>query len=159
MPLVAEDGRWRVQVAAGRGIIHVVPARLPKLPADTGEYAVEWFLDDRVIPGELSLEPSRPPRAGLFGDVVPKDWSQGGGFPEDHNLDRVVGRLRSGPDVVLTDARLSIWFMERSLGTRDTLENTNSCRSIPRILRALARRYGPVSRRLQAWARALPSTR
>ena len=103
--------------AAGRGIIHAVPARLPKLPTQTGEYAVEWFLDDRVIPGELSLEASRPPQAGLFGDVVRKDWRQGGGFPEDHNFDRVVGRLRSGPDVVLTDAHLSIWFMERSLGT------------------------------------------
>ncbi len=91
-------------------------AHLPKLPTQPGDYAVEWFLDDRVIPGELHLEQNRSPQAKLFGDVVPKDWSHGGSFPEDHRLNRVVGRLRSGPDVVLTDARLSIWYPERSLG-------------------------------------------
>ena len=35
-----------------------------------GDYAVEWFLDEGVIPGELSLESGRPPKATLFGDVV-----------------------------------------------------------------------------------------
>ncbi len=91
-----------------------MPARIPKLPTQTGDYAVQWFLDDRVIPGELSLEPNRPPHAALYGDVVAKDWSFGGRFPEDHTFDRVVGRMRSGQDVVLTDAELSIWFPERS---------------------------------------------
>lgn len=94
-----------------------MPARLPKLPTQPGEYAVEWFLDERVIPGKLSLEPNRTPAAELFGDVVPKDWSQDGSFPEEHTFERVVGRLRSGQDVVLTDAQLSIWFIERSFGS------------------------------------------
>lgn len=93
-----------------------MPSRLAKLPVHPGDYAVEWFLADRVIPGELSLESGRPPKATLFGDVVPRDWNQGGGFPEDHSFDRVVGRLRSNLDVVLTDANISIWFPQRSLG-------------------------------------------
>jgi hypothetical protein len=94
-----------------------MPARLPKLPVQPGDYAVEWFVDDRVIPGELSLEPNKWPEAGLFGDVVPRDWSLGGGFPEEHSFDRVVGRLRSNLDVVLTDAHISIWFPQRSRGS------------------------------------------
>lgn len=48
---------------------------------------------------------------------MPKYWSNGGEFPEDHAFECVTGRLRSGQDVVLTDARLSIWFMQRSLGS------------------------------------------
>lgn len=92
-------------------------ARLPKLPTQPGEYAAEWFVDERAIPGELSLQPNRSPEARLFGDVVPRDWSQGGGFPEGHTFDRIAGRLRSGQDVVLTDAHVSIWFIKRSLGS------------------------------------------
>ena len=92
-------------------------ARLPKLPVQPGEYAVEWLIDDRVIPGELGLEPNRPPEARLFGDVVERDWGRGGGFPENHTFERIRGRLRSGLDVVLTDAHVSIWFPERSLGS------------------------------------------
>lgn len=98
-------------------MIVTMGARLPKLPTQPGEYAAEWFLDERAIPGELSLKPHRPPEAQLFGDVVPKDWSQGGGFPEEYTLDRVAGRLRSGQDVVLTDAHLAIWIPQRSLGS------------------------------------------
>ena len=92
-------------------------SRLPKLPTQPGDYAVEWFLDGRVIAGELILEPNQPPEVRVFGDVVPKDWSRGGSFPEDHIFDRVTGRLRSGQDVVLRDAHLSIWYMQRSHGS------------------------------------------
>jgi hypothetical protein len=100
-----------------RGIIVAMAARLPKLPVHPGEYAVEWFIDDRVIPGELELEPSRPPKATLFGDVVHRDWTRGGGLPEDHAFERIRGRLRSNLDVVLTDAHIAIWFPQRSLGS------------------------------------------
>lgn len=94
-----------------------MPARLPKLSVQPGEYAVEWFFDERVIPGELGMEPDRPPVAVVFGDVVVRDWSRGGGFPEDHTFSRVTGRLRSQLDVVLTDAHIPIWFPQRSHGS------------------------------------------
>lgn len=130
------DGRWagRRRLALGipawgpwppldacpgarRGIIGRCLLDCPRCPVQPGDYAVEWFLADRVISGELSLESGRPPSVALFGDVVPRDWSQERGFPEEHSLDRVVGRLRSNLDVVLTDAHIWIAFPQQSLGS------------------------------------------
>jgi hypothetical protein len=81
-----------------------------------GEYAVEWFLDEGPVAGDLELAADHPPKAVLYGDVVEKDWTQGGGLPEDHTLPRLAGRLRSNRDVILTDAHVSIWFPRRSMG-------------------------------------------
>ena len=75
---------------ARRDTIVLMPARLAKLSVQPGEYAVEWFLDERVIPGEFGMGPDRPPVAVVFGVLV-RDWSRGGGFPEDHTFGRVAG--------------------------------------------------------------------
>ena len=90
-------------------------ATIPNAGVLPGEYGAEWFLDDRTIAGELDLAAGRPPEVVLFGDVVPRDWSRGGG-PEKHQFGRVRGRTRSGMDVVLTDARLDILLPGRSMG-------------------------------------------
>jgi ApeA N-terminal domain 1 len=92
-------------------------ATFPDPGVQPGEYGAEWFLDDRTIAGELDLAAGRPPVVSLYGDVVPSDWSRGGGFPQKHRFGRVHGRTRSGMDVVLTDANIDILFPgRRSLG-------------------------------------------
>ena len=104
-----------------------MPARLPKVPVVPGDYAVEWFVDDRSLAGELSLEPNRPPLAELFGHVVPPNSSSNvRGFPEEYHFDRFTGRLRSNLDVVLTDAHISTWFPQRShLSARHAIVGMN----------------------------------
>jgi len=72
-----------------------------------GDYACEWIVGDRRIAGQISLEALRPPQASLFGDVEERDWSKGVDLPQNHDYDRVVGRIRSGQDVVLTDTRIT----------------------------------------------------
>lgn len=92
-------------------------ARIPNPGVQPGDYSAEWFLDDRAIAGELEITAGRAPKVVMFGDVVPRDWTQGGGFPQPHQFDRVHGRTRSGMDVVLTDAHIDIWFPQRSIGS------------------------------------------
>lgn len=92
-------------------------SNVPKLSFEPGNHAAVWVLGKRSIAGEFSADPLRPPEIGLFGDVEEKDWSQGVGLPEDHEYERVVGTTRSGHDVVLTDAHISIWSPGRSLGS------------------------------------------
>lgn len=90
---------------------------MPTLPVAAGEYATEWFLGDRKVAGEVDLRPLLPPKVTMFDDVEETDWSAGGGFPQEHEYERIVGRTRSGLDIVLTDANVAIWFPQRSLGS------------------------------------------
>lgn len=90
----------------------------PRLSFQPGNYAAEWVLGERTIAGEFSGDPLRRPTMSMFGDVEEVDWSQGGGFPQHYQYDRVIGHLRSGEDVVLTDADIAIWFPDqRSSGS------------------------------------------
>lgn len=93
----------------------------PRLAVETGRYAVEWFMDERTIPGEIELESARPPQLRFFGEAKPLIWRTKGrtksaGFPQRHDLPEIVGRLRTGHDFVVTDAEVSVWVPERTLG-------------------------------------------
>jgi hypothetical protein len=99
----------------------MAPKDFPHLPITTGRYAAEWFVDDRTLPGEVELEAGRPPRLTFFGEVKPLVWRTEGkkwsaGFPQDHALPRIIGRLRNGHDIVVTDADVSVWVPQRSMG-------------------------------------------
>jgi hypothetical protein len=39
------------------------------------------------------------------------------GFPQNHSIPEIVGRLRTGHDVIVTDADVSIWVPERTHGS------------------------------------------
>jgi ApeA N-terminal domain 1 len=89
----------------------------PKLSLEPGRFAAEWYLDNRPIAGELQTEANRPPHFVLFEDLdYDADWSQGREIPEERTHDRVLGRLRSNEDVVLTDVAISIWAPGLSTG-------------------------------------------
>jgi hypothetical protein len=91
---------------------------VPKLEISQGRHAAEWFSGGRAIAGELELEPGRPPVMVLFDDITAVDWADGEvhGLPEHHRIGRLLGRLRSNHDVVVTDADISTWFPRRNSG-------------------------------------------
>ena len=90
----------------------------PKLVQEPGRFAAEWLIDGNWIPGELQLEGKRPPIVSIFGDVGSIKPSDSGAyeFPQDHQLGRLVGRLRSNDDVVVADANVSTLFPGSGLG-------------------------------------------
>lgn len=99
------------------GIEEEPVSAFPKLAIAPGDYSVEWSLGDRWVPGEVELEPNRPPRIVVFGDIEERDWSRGGAFPQEDEYDHLVGRLRSGQDIVVTDVHASTWLPRRVSGS------------------------------------------
>ena len=91
-------------------------AESPKLPVALGSHAAVWFMDGMEISGEFEASALTHPSFSLFGDVVPPDPSRISFSPNDHEFERVVGRLRSGQDVVLTAVGITIWFPDRGIG-------------------------------------------
>jgi hypothetical protein len=92
--------------------------KFPKLAQAPGRFAAEWLMNGKWIAGELQLEGKRPPIVAVFGDVASINPSDGGvrEFPQDHQLGRLVGRLRSNDDVVVADANVSTLFPGSGLG-------------------------------------------
>jgi hypothetical protein len=96
-------------------------ASFTRLAVGTGRYEAEWFINRRTIQGAIDLESARPPQLTFFGEAKPLVWKTKGqtrsaGFPQRHDLPEVVGKLRTGHEVVVTDAVVSVWAPERSLG-------------------------------------------
>lgn len=82
-----------------------------------GDYPSEWMTGNRRTQGKISIEPLRSPQFSLLGDVEERDWSRGVDLPQHHDYDRVVGGIRSGQDVVLTDVHISVYSPDLSVGS------------------------------------------
>ncbi len=94
----------------------------PRLPVEPGRYAAEWFIGGSALAGEIELSSARPARLTVFGEAKPIVWKRQGrsrsaGFPQDHVVPEITGRLRTGHDVVATDAHLSVWMPQRTNGS------------------------------------------
>jgi hypothetical protein len=70
-----------------------------------------------LIAGELETQARRPPQFVLFDDIDNYEWSRGRDLPEEHTYERIIGRLRSNEDVVLTDTTILIWAPGRCIGS------------------------------------------
>lgn len=82
-----------------------------------GDYTAKWILGDQRMEGQIGLEGLRMPRVSLFGDVKGMDWTKGVDLPQDHSRDRLVGQLRTGHDVVVTEAHIPVYGPSLSHGT------------------------------------------
>jgi hypothetical protein len=82
-----------------------------------GEYHLEWILPDRRVDGYVELAARRLTRLTAYGPLD-SGVAEGGErvFPQIREMSRLVGRLRSNLDLVVTDAWLEEWFPERHLG-------------------------------------------
>jgi len=94
----------------------------PDPGAKPGKYALEWLVGkSRWLTGDVELAPRRRPRIELNGKLRRPRKNAAGelvyAFPgEEINFPRLVGRLRSNEEIVVIDATLSQWFLERFLG-------------------------------------------
>jgi len=91
-----------------------VVSDFPSLPLSPGDYPTEWYIGGRTIPGQIHLEPMRPAIAELFGDLEERGPGQTSWVGSESKADRIVGSLRSGQDVVLTDVDITTWFPRRN---------------------------------------------
>jgi hypothetical protein len=82
-----------------------------------GRHAAEWYVNGQTLPGEFNADPMQPATFEIFGEVEPTDPDPIVVFPKEYDFAHLVGRLRSGQDVILTDAHVLAWVPERATGS------------------------------------------
>jgi hypothetical protein len=88
----------------------------PRLAIRPGEYPCEWVVGSKRLAGGLELRAGLPPVLAIYGDLEDHATTATRSLPERHEYARLVGRLRSNLDVVLTEAALTTWFPGQTIG-------------------------------------------
>src|SRR6266702_3290685 len=107
-----------LRAVANRAWLHRHSARCPSMsyPAmiiEPGSYNVRFHLRGRLLSGTVELEARKP--VGLEIDD-PDSVSRSGDFPQETQVDRLVGQLWSNEDIVLYHVQLAEIFPGRYTG-------------------------------------------
>jgi ApeA N-terminal domain 1 len=87
---------------------------MPSFLVEPGEYSCEWFVDGHRYPGELDVRGNRFPHLTIYDLPAPDGVIR---LPsQEREYERLVGRLRTNHDVVLSDVGLHLWLPGRLTG-------------------------------------------
>lgn len=81
-----------------------------------GEHACRWFLGDETVDGSIELGGNRLPVLTLYGKGLDEGWSGTLKLGQTRTIERLVGRTRSGVDIVALHTHLSTWFPGQTEG-------------------------------------------
>ncbi|MEU2610709.1 hypothetical protein ABZ570_03850 [Micromonospora sp. NPDC007271] len=118
----AADCSRRQDLGDNRLVASGVPLK-PRL--EPGQYGGEWLIPNQDglvqrVGGDLELSAGRPPSVAVWGDVPLHIEQHPNGltsaaFPQRFSYPLLVGELRNGLKVILVEAEVSTWQLERAI--------------------------------------------